>query len=352
MPVPLRAKSHKWYRNSCCICSILAILTSVSIGVSYFTLQALHQTVVIPPSAQASTHVLLIDQPKHRFHSDHWYHVGEYYISQQQSLHQQYHLQGNSEATAVVLIGYRDPKFLKKITKMVLFYIAASFGGHYDSIEIAAHDQLDGLFGEYRGTLRTSLSAALYRLRTTFNSFHRRAVIRFDVNQPLEQRFEFVTTSSMYGSRFGTNRHRILLGDKNHNKKRSSTLVAINAGDSSESNSSSLPYQIAPPPFSAAHIPKTSTTLSPVSMIGSMGRLPVDSGEWFQSDEEAMRMRRTIGNAALPCYLVHLPSDQFYAQLPLSLINPYTNLRIIINQRVNHSVDMSTIETHNHSYRN
>ena len=302
MPVRLRAKSLKWYRNRSFICSILAFLVLVSIGISYFTLQALHQSVAISPSSQANTHVILVDQPKHRFHSDHWYHVGEYYISQQQSLHQQYHLQRNSAANTVVLIGNRDPKFMKKMTKMVLFYIAASFGGHYDTVEIVAYDQLDGLFGEYRGNLQSSLSSALYRLRTTFNSLHRRAVIRFDVNQPLEHRFEFINTASTYWSRFGTNRHRISLGDKNNNRQRSDAL-AVGPSDSFVTNNS-VPHQTTAYPSPVVLRPKTFTSVSPGgSAIGSMGRQPVNSGEWFHSDEEALRMRLTIGNiTALPYY--------------------------------------------------
>ena len=303
MPVPFRAKSRIFYRNNSIICSILTILVLVLFSFSYFTLQALHQTVAIPPSSQANTHVILIDLPKHRFHSDHWYHVGEYYISQQQSLHQQYHRQGNDKATAVVLIGHRDPKFMKKMTKMVLFYIAASFGGHYDTVEIVAHDQLDGLFGEHRGTLRSSLSSALYRLRTTFNSFHRRAVIRFDVNQPLESRFEFITTASTYWSRFGTNGHRIPLGDKIKNRQHSAALTSSHS-DSLVTNSSVL-HPITTSPSSLVPKPKESTSLSYGTTIGSMGRLPVDSGEWFRSDEEALRMRLTIGDFAV-LSLLHL----------------------------------------------
>jgi len=274
----------------------LAFLVLVSIGISYFTLQALHQSVAIPPSSLANTHVILIDQPKHRFHSDHWYHIGEYYISQQQSLHQQYHLQENTAATAVVLVGNRDPKFMKKMTKMVLFYIAASFGGHYDTVEIVAYDQLDGLFGEYRGDLRSYLSSALYRLRTTFNSFQRRAVIRFDVNQPLEHRFKFITTASTYWSRVGTNRHRIHVGDKNKNRQPTGTSLTIDLGDSLVTNNS-IPHQTTTYSSPAVPKPKTSTSRSSHgSAIGSMGRLPVDSGEWFHSDEEALRMRLTIGD--------------------------------------------------------
>ena len=331
MRVTARAKSQKWHCNSSFICSSLAIFILVSIGVSYFTLQALHQTVVILPN----THVIIIDQPKHRFHSDHWYHVGEYYISQQQSLYQQYHLRGNDAASAVVLIGNRDPKFMKKMTKMVLFYIAASFGGRYDSVEITAFDQLDGLFGEYRGTLRSSLAAALYRLRTTFNSFHRRAVIRFDVNQPLDRRFEFVTTPSTYWSRFGTNRHRIALGDKNKNKNRNknptSTTVGATAGpgvssvanDNITNQATSTPYMVPISRESIARSPVPTTGTGSSSMggmsVASMGRLPVDSGQWFRSEEEAMRMRRTIGDAVL--LLFHT----------LSFINPLMNSFALIN---------------------
>ena len=328
MRVTARAKSQKWHCNSSFICSSLAIFILVSIGVSYFTLQALHQTVVILPN----THVIIIDQPKHRFHSDHWYHVGEYYISQQQSLYQQYHLRGNDAASAVVLIGNRDPKFMKKMTKMVLFYIAASFGGRYDSVEITAFDQLDGLFGEYRGTLRSSLAAALYRLRTTFNSFHRRAVIRFDVNQPLDRRFEFVTTPSTYWSRFGTNRHRIALGDKNKHKSRnknpsSPTLLAATSLGVSLVANSNVSRKVAPTPTaSMLPISRTSPVRSPVpttrsrSMgglpVASMGRLPVESGQWFHSEEEAMRMRRTIGALILMTHVLSLINH---------LINPLIN---------------------------
>ena len=241
----------------------------------YLTSQRLHQAVVLPPAAVSSTRIVLIDQPLHRFHSDHWYHVGEYYISQQHVL---YGLGGNgdSDGRTVVLVGNRDPKFMKKLTKTVLFYITASFGGRFDVVEVVAHDQLDGLFGEYRGTWASTLDAAMYRLRTTFNSVERRAVARFDVRRPLDRRFEFIPTQPYVA----------ILGRR--------TELGHSRGVGTEAAAASRIKSTSPSSFNSSGDNRGGATRRQPSSFLKIGRHPVSSDGWFRSDEEAARMRHTI----------------------------------------------------------
>ena len=263
--------------------ALAAGATFVSVFILYLVWQPLHQAVVLPRSGASFTRVVLVDQPLHRFHSDHWYHVGEYYISQQHVLHS---LGGDSgNVRSVVLVGNRDPKFMKKLTKTVLFYIAASFGGRFDVVEVVAYDQLDGIFGENGGTWASTLSSAAYRLRTTFNSIERRAVARFDASRPLDRRFEFVPTHSCVAL-LG---HRMELGQRRG-------VVATKA-TAAPAKGSSMPLDAVV--YSSINNNHSNSrdggsgARQPSSFV-KIGRAPVSSDGWFRSDEEAARMRRTI----------------------------------------------------------
>ena len=116
----------------------------VIVFLSSTTINTVHDVVRDPmiesTHVSAETLTIKLSKPLHRFHSDHWFHIAEYYLINNDKI-----ICTNSKSTediiegkhksaiicpgpsAVVIVAPEDPKFLKKLTKVAFFLLLLSF---------------------------------------------------------------------------------------------------------------------------------------------------------------------------------------------------------------------------------
>jgi hypothetical protein len=77
-------------------------------------------------SSSHDTLVYRLARPSHIFHSNHWYHLGEYYLSQINNISA---YPTDSQSRNVIILVY-SPAFLQHITPMTMFFLILSFRIH------------------------------------------------------------------------------------------------------------------------------------------------------------------------------------------------------------------------------
>jgi hypothetical protein len=73
-----------------------------------------------------------LSKPVHRFHSDHWFHIAEYYLSNNMAINSVSNFKENlfdapSSTCHVIIVAPDDIRFLKRITKVTFFLLLLSF---------------------------------------------------------------------------------------------------------------------------------------------------------------------------------------------------------------------------------
>ena len=119
-------------------------ISSFLIVIIFLSSNTVHDVVRDPliesTHVSAETLTIKLSKPLHRFHSDHWFHIAEYYLINNDKI-----ICTNSKSTediiegkhksaiicpgpsAVVIVAPEDPKFLKKLTKVTFFLLLLSF---------------------------------------------------------------------------------------------------------------------------------------------------------------------------------------------------------------------------------
>ena len=137
----------------------------VIVFLSSTTINTVHDVVRDPmiesTHVSAETLTIKLSKPLHRFHSDHWFHIAEYYLINNDKI-----ICTNSKSTediiegkhksaiicpgpsAVVIVAPEDPKFLKKLTKVAFFLLLLSFTDENMSTALVVnHDFLSQQIG-------------------------------------------------------------------------------------------------------------------------------------------------------------------------------------------------------------
>jgi hypothetical protein len=241
------------------ICTILIILLTNS------SIQA---------SVKRNVIIIQLLKPLHRFHSDHWFHMAEYYLSNNNRTHLSFfndcggELQGpnshnavvdrnisaasfvtspynlcrkEKEFSVIIIIAPPDPRFIKRLTKVAFFFLLLSFAdGEVQHAFVVSHD--------YDKTSIPRLSNG-----NILNHLY------------LESIFASKNNAGHY-NRSKTLVHRFLL-----------------PRDSS-SNISPAEYAI------ARYVSMSSNNIT----FATAGGSPVDSGKWFTSEKHVTEMRKKI----------------------------------------------------------
>jgi hypothetical protein len=196
-----------------------------------------------------------LSKPVHRFHSDHWFHIAEYYLSNNMvmnsaSIRNLYH--EPSDACHVIIVAPDDSRFLKRITKVTFFLLLLSFTN--------VNDVSVFLVGNKHSLSKESAHNRLHRALSYFSDAH--IWVQYDGTRPISERF--------------------IMQSKNYHQQ----VIPSSAKNDLCTNHSSLNTENSP-------VSSGRDFCSNYSLINT-GNSPVNSGKWFNSSRQADRMRHRI----------------------------------------------------------
>ena len=153
-----------------------------------------------------STHIsatvltIKLSKPLHRFHSDHWFHIAEYYLTNNDKIIctrieftgdiiEGEHKRGIicPGPSVVVIVAPEDPKFLKKLTKVAFFLLLLSFADeNMSTVVVVNHD-----FMFLPHISRTVFGNSVSKLNLRSLLFQPPPVMihQYDITKPINERF-------------------------------------------------------------------------------------------------------------------------------------------------------------------
>lgn len=250
-----------------------------------------------PAALQANTAILYLPKPQRPFHGNHWFHIGEYYISRRKLIQDMLAQQQLHDPVQHLKIIAQDPKLANMMTKMSFSLIAMSCLSAVGDHQLGALQTIE-LYREPDVQLSVSPSTAQLTVIDSFASAQR--VKLTTSQQPL---FGYYAQNS---------------ADEMIIEYRTSTSGASDKADvtraavtsTSQAGQASTPTKCLKKSFSSLEdiyrwsteplFAKSTHTAGCVSeqcmcgvFIGAVGHAPIPSHDWFHSTGDADSLRST-----------------------------------------------------------
>jgi hypothetical protein len=221
-----------------------------------------------------SVFTILLQKPQHRFHSDHWFHMAEYYLSNSNRTSSIFtgiksaainsaanHLSCIRSPSVVIIVAPEDSKFLKKLTKVAFFVLILSFTDERtQTVFIVGHDHK---FAEIEPSDEMPSMNLVAQFHQRISSSSKADTASYDNTKPFDKQF-LVQPADKSAVASVQNKLSLALID---NTCKSST----------------------------EHL--------------SAGGIPMDSGKWFTSTDQVVRMRKNIVRLCSSCNTDHHDDD-------------------------------------------
>ena len=248
-------------------------------------------------SYTTDTAVLFLHKPQRPFHGNHWFHMGEYYLSRRNTIDSmlQEHFSTHGTPKHIKIISF-DRKLSEPMTKVSFSFLVLSCLRFIESNEYSGHMGIESIEFFAPGT------ATVVHNRQTYKASHRSgaigmatlpggAAVRFVetampilgyyTHRPIDERFvdnraQKSGSGAVSGNKFGRKRARTA-GRSGRSTKLTSAVWGKLFSFSSSKRS----------PSSCTDACQYST------YVGGVGAVPVASTEWFADAQEADRLRHT-----------------------------------------------------------
>lgn len=189
-----------------------------------------------------------LSKPVHRFHSDHWFHIAEYYLANNMVINSASSFEVNlhdeqSDACHVIIIAPDNVRFLKRITKVTFFLLLLSFT-NVNEMSVLVVSKKHSLS-------KQSAHNHIYRALSYFAGVENSVL--YDGSRPVSERF--------------------IMQSKNYRQQ----VIPSSAKNTICTDRSSI----------------------------ESGNVPVNSGKWFNSSLQADRMRHKISVLCSNNYEAH-----------------------------------------------
>ena len=147
-----------------------------------------------------STLVVQLSKPLHRFHSDHWFHIAEYYITNSDKISSNSNgtthfgssessvKQSHSGHSVVIIVAPDDPIFLFRLSPMTFFFLLLSFTDKFTRTALV----IDHGTATSRRYIAANVGSADYKsyLRSIYSLGRSGSTLKYDVNKSVHERFQ------------------------------------------------------------------------------------------------------------------------------------------------------------------
>jgi len=318
----------------------------VTVGISYVFVQSrgtgveardVSKQISIVSSPQIiDTAVLHLQRPQRPFHGNHWYHIGEYYISRQEIIHQLLSKYTEKYAVRHLKLVVHDYRLTKTMTKMSFSLVVLSCLGQL------SHEQRNSIMSIELYAPKTTHYYAGNEYIDDMGNIRNGTVLTIIENKPPLFGYYNINSDRVQFIKYAEpdnymNRKALFENEKDNN------VVQHQPSDNiMDSVTSWMPTWRLNPTDASYHCRKN--PCREVVYMGSIGDTPIAPVEWFQSSAQADRFRAQALSLCQIDKHTHFGSDNVQRTYTMIVYQRDLNRRFIHLNKVIETLKSHTMD--------